>query len=82
MSSNPKTSKKSGKEHADSKRSTAVYLFTGMAIKMGAVIYLGIYAGQWADGRIATQTPWATIAGALLGVGLALYFVISDLRKL
>ncbi len=53
-----------------------------MAIKMGVLIYFGIWLGQQADENAASETPWFTVAGSLLGVGLALYFAIRDLQKL
>lgn len=67
---------------ASEKRKTTVYLFTGMAIKMALVIYLGIYFGQKIDQRTGFEVPWFTLVGSLAGVGASFYFVVQDLRKL
>lgn len=78
----PKAPNKSEKTPGKGKPATAAYRLTGMGIKMGVVIYLGIYGGQKIDERTPWETPWFTLLGALLGVGMALYFAISDLRQL
>jgi hypothetical protein len=57
-------------------------LFSGLAIKMAAVIYLSILGGQYLDARAGFGTPWFTLAGSLLGVGVSMYYVFQDLKKL
>jgi F0F1-type ATP synthase assembly protein I len=74
--------KKAPDKSPDGKRPAAVYLFTGMALKMALVIYLGIIGGQKLDEQHGAQVPWFTLLGALAGVGLSFYFVIQDVRKL
>jgi hypothetical protein len=41
----------------------------------------GIFAGRWVDGRLALS-PWATLAGASLGMIGAGYTVFRAVRKL
>ncbi|MGB0861504.1 MAG: AtpZ/AtpI family protein [Saprospiraceae bacterium] len=55
--------------------------YSGMAFQMGAVIAVFTYLGQWLDGKYATETPYWTVGFALLGVFLALYFLIKDVMK-
>jgi membrane protein DedA with SNARE-associated domain len=78
----PNKQNKSGKTPDNDKRPKAVYKLTGMALKMGLIIYLGIFVGQQIDERSTWETPWFTLAGSLVGVALALYFVINDLKSI
>lgn len=52
-----------------------------MAIKMAIVIAAGVFGGQYLDEKFNNQSPWMTIILSLVGVGLAIYFVISDTTK-
>lgn len=74
--------KSSEKPRGKEDRPNAVYKLTGTAVKMGVVIWLGIYLGQRADARTPYEVPWFTLAGALVGVALAVYFVIKDVYSL
>jgi F0F1-type ATP synthase assembly protein I len=53
-----------------------------MATSMGVTIGLGVWLGMKLDEHWSLETPWATIAGALLGVAVATYRVIQSLTKL
>ena len=53
-----------------------------MAIKMGVVIYLGVYLGQMADANATSDIPWFTLIGSLTGVAAAIYFAIKDVSNL
>lgn len=55
--------------------------YSGMAIKMGVVIAAGVFGGQYLDEKMDNQSPWMTIVLSLVGVALAIYFVISDTSK-
>lgn len=57
------------------------YRYSGMAIKMGVVIFAGVYGGQKLDSTMENNTPWMTILLSLLSVAIAIYIVISDTRK-
>ena len=64
------------------KRQANDYLkYSGMAFQMGAIIALFSYLGQWMDGKYNTETPYWTVGFALLGVFIALYFLIKDVMK-
>lgn len=56
------------------------YKYSGMAIKMGVVIFAGVFGGQKLDAAMGNENPWMTIALSLLSVAVAIYFVISDTR--
>lgn len=54
------------------------YRYTGMAMKMGIVILLGVLGGQKLDEKAGTQSPWFTIVLSLVSVSAAIYIVIKD----
>ncbi len=60
------------------KRPNDFYRYTGMAMKMGVVIFLGVMGGQKLDEKVGTKSPWFTIVLSLLSVGVAIYIVIKD----
>ena len=55
--------------------------YAGMAFQMGIIILVFAYLGKYADSRMATEKPYFTIVGALLGVFAALYITLKDLIK-
>ncbi|UKJ07335.1 AtpZ/AtpI family protein [Solitalea lacus] len=55
--------------------------YSGMGFQMIAVIGVFAFAGVKLDERIASQTPWFTILGCLMGIGLSFYFVIKQLKE-
>lgn len=55
--------------------------FSGMATQMAIIIGLGVYGGIKADDYFAFEKPILTLVGSLLGVVLAIYYVIKDLSK-
>lgn len=55
--------------------------YTGIATQMAVVICGGVFGGIYLDERLGLQTPWFTIIGSLLSVGVALYLTIKDLLK-
>lgn len=56
--------------------------YSGLAIQMGVIIGVGVFAGQYLDGVLEFETPWLTILLSLLGVFTALYIVIKEVIKL
>jgi len=79
---NRQEEKNSGKAPGSKERPNAFYRLTGMAIKMGVVIYLGVYLGQMADANATSDIPWFTLIGSLAGVAAAIYFAIKDVSNL
>lgn len=55
--------------------------FTGIATQMTVVICAGVFGGIYLDEKAAFETPWLTLLGSLLSVGVALYLTIKDLIK-
>ena len=52
-----------------------------MGIKMAVVIAAGVFGGRYLDELLDNRNPWMTIVLSLVGVALAIYFVISDTSK-
>ncbi len=55
--------------------------YSGMAIQMGAIILLGVWAGMKLDERLGTETPWFTVGMSLFSIFAALYIALKDLFK-
>ena len=55
--------------------------FTGMGFQMVAIIGIFTYAGYRIDLSAHHQTKWVTAVLALAGVFIAMYVVISSLKK-
>lgn len=54
--------------------------FSGMAIEMGALIFVGAWLGRQADAWLSLEKPYFLLAGTLLFTLAAIYRVIRDLR--
>ena len=52
-----------------------------MAVKMAVAIAAGVFGGQYLDEKLGNATPWMTIVLSLVGVAVAIYFVITDTSK-
>lgn len=52
--------------------------YTGMATKMGVVIFLAVYGGIKLDEQTSSEFPLWTLVLSLIGVAAAIYFVIKD----
>ena len=55
--------------------------FSGSAIQMGIVIYLAVKGGQWLDTHFGTEKVFLPIC-TLLGVGISIYLVVQQLKKI
>lgn len=61
------------------RKNTQNYLkYSGMAIQMGVIILLGVFAGQKLDEYFSTA-PYLTVAMSLLSIFAALYATLKDL---
>lgn len=49
-----------------------------MATQMAITILAGVFGGRKLDSYLALETPVFTLVGSILGVGIALYFLIKD----
>jgi len=52
--------------------------YSGMAMQMGIIILVGVYAGKWLDEHFQTA-PYLTVALALFSIFAALYSTLKDL---
>ncbi|WP_108425163.1 AtpZ/AtpI family protein [Flagellimonas amoyensis] len=71
---------KSPKDKLKNNINTAARL-SGSAIQMGVVIYLAVKGGQWLDAHFGTEKVFLPIC-TLLGVGISIYFVVQQLKKI
>jgi F0F1-type ATP synthase assembly protein I len=62
-------------------RGTSWLRFLGVGFSFAAIVAVGWFLGQWADGRFGTA-PWLTIAGTLVGVALAMFDLIKTTAAL
>lgn len=53
--------------------------FSGMAIEMGALIFVGAWLGKQADAWLHLEKPYFLLAGTLLFTLAAIYRVVRDL---
>lgn len=63
------------------KRPNDFLRYSGMAGQMIAIILLCLFGGIKADEYFKTEQPLLTALGAIVGVFLAMYFVIKDFLK-
>ncbi|WP_243652160.1 AtpZ/AtpI family protein [Mariniflexile fucanivorans] len=56
-------------------------ILTGIAFQMGITIYLFIMLGKWLDVKFSNGGKLFLIIGTLLGVAIALYVVLQQLKK-
>lgn len=66
---------------ANRKQAKAYLRYSGLAIQMGVVIAFFAWLGQQLDEATQTAKPYWTTGMALLGVGVALYFLIVDVLR-
>lgn len=53
-----------------------------MAVQMGVTIGGGAWLGNYLDNRYQNEKPIWTIVLSLFGIGVALYMVISGVKKM
>lgn len=56
--------------------------FSGIAFQMIAIICLFAFFGVWLDGKFSNNFSAYTLIFSLLGVGLAMYFVIKQVTNM
>ena len=65
----------------DRRRGYSGLRYLGVGISFAVIVAVGWFVGQWGDTRLGT-TPWLTMTGTLLGVGLAIYDLIRTTAAL
>ena len=69
-------------EKKENENSAKNYIkFSGIALQMGATIFLMAYLGKWLDERYPADKKWFTMFLTILGVSISLYNVIRQLNK-
>jgi magnesium-transporting ATPase (P-type) len=57
-------------------------ILSGVAIEMGAIIFLAAKGGKWLDGYFGMQSKTFTIILTMVGVAISLYLVITQLKRI
>lgn len=57
-------------------------VFVNIALQMGIIIGIGVFAGVWLDGKFPNKYSVYTISLSLLGVFIALYQVFRAVKDL
>ena len=52
-----------------------------LGFRMGAIIAIGTFAGQWIDGRLAMTKPIFTLILCLLAIFGSIYMVYKDVSQ-
>ena len=56
--------------------------FAGIGVQMVIAILVMTFGGVWLDKEFVSIAPFATIAGSLIGVFLALYVVYKEVKSM
>jgi membrane protein DedA with SNARE-associated domain len=55
--------------------------YSGMAFQLFILLWLAYKAGDWADSKLASEKPFATIGLLLLAIFSYLYYIIKQTSK-
>lgn len=56
-------------------------ILSGIAVEMGVIIYLAARGGMWLDARYQNEKRIFTALATLLGVGVALWVVLRQIKR-
>ena len=59
-----------------------VAMLSGIAFEMGAIIYLAAQGGIWLDEHYQTEKRIYTAIATLLGVAIAIWVVLQQLKRI
>jgi hypothetical protein len=59
-----------------------VAVLSGIAVEMGVIIYLAAQAGIWLDSHYQTEKRLFTALTTILGVGISIWVVLKQLKRL
>ncbi|OGE87649.1 MAG: hypothetical protein A3J07_02950 [Candidatus Doudnabacteria bacterium RIFCSPLOWO2_02_FULL_49_13] len=78
-------SKNPSETEIDKKKTLDKWEVVGFAWELGYIIALPLVifalAGKWADARMANDTPWITLIGIFLAIGLTTVWLTQRLKK-
>ena len=70
------------KNQNQGKQLKQIAALSGIAIQMGITIYLFVLLGKWLDSKYNAGDKLFIIIMTLTGVGLSLYVVLQQIKKL
>lgn len=70
-----------GKKRNSGRESAKWIVFATMPFQMGVVIYLFHLLGQWLQSKTEAESEWVYHCLVLLGIFVALYQVISQVKR-
>lgn len=56
--------------------------FSGLAVEMGVIIYLGAQLGKWLDSTYTEGGRLFTISSTFLAIVIAFYVVLQQLKRI
>jgi hypothetical protein len=59
-----------------------IAILSGIGIEMGLIIYLAAQGGIWLDEYYQTEKRLFTAIATILGVGIAIYVVLLQLKRI
>lgn len=59
-----------------------IAILSGIGIEMGLIIYLAAHGGIWLDEYYQTEKRLFTAIATILGVGIAIYVVLLQLKRI
>lgn len=69
------------KKYGDKKKNRSeLAKYSDIAIKMGAIIFVGVWGGMKLEEYLGFEKPYLTVFTSLASVFLAIYIVIRDLK--
>ena len=69
------------KNQEPKKQLNQIAALSGTALQMGLTIYLFVILGQWIDSKFPNDYSLYTVIFSLLGVLLAMYYVIKQVSS-
>lgn len=73
--------KKDPKNSSNKKQLSLYARYSGLAFQMVIIVVAMILGGRWLDQKVENETPWYTLAGAILGIFAALYYLFKEVRS-
>ena len=57
-------------------------VLSGIAFKMGAIIFLAVKGGKWLDAHYGNEKNIFTVIATLLGVAISIWVVLQQLKRI
>ena len=66
----------------DKKKPNRYLVLTSIGLQMGVIMFFAAYLGRYLDDKYALNKPICTLVCVLLGLGVSLYYILNQLKKL